>query len=166
MKYRHVHVHVATILFWIIPTWTSLLLWVHNNLNSVLHVYCIFTFTVVPGYLESVSNLTIVPVNSTTVLISWSPPFTLERIPILGYNVTIINTISGETNTIRINETFMKYPIGNVKNFIVIVVPFNEVGAGNAFKAMMESHFLCPSTSTCMFLFWCIGTFLSTRTRF
>ena len=41
------------------------------------------------GLLESVSHLTVILINSSTVLISWSPPFTLEGIPILGYNVTI-----------------------------------------------------------------------------
>ena len=56
------------------------------------------------GLLESVSNL-IVTINSTTVLISWSPPFTLEGVPILGYNVTITNTTSGENETMSVEDT-------------------------------------------------------------
>ena len=82
--------------------------------------------------LESVSNLTVTPLNSTTVLISWSPPFTLERVDILGYNVTITNTISGESEIFFVKDTTtLLYPTDPENSFIVTVVPINEVGAGN-----------------------------------
>ena len=73
-----------------------------------------------------------VSINSTTVLISWSPPFTLEGVPILGYNVTITNTTSGENeileseNTTMLNYTFsIDNPDPN-SNFTVTVVPIYE----------------------------------------
>ena len=86
------------------------------------------------GLLESVSNL-IVTINSTTVLISWSPPFTLEGVPILGYNVTITNTTSGENETMLVEHTMYTWPYSidhpyPKSNFTVTVVPINEVGAG------------------------------------
>ena len=89
----------------------------------MLHVFA--------GLLESVSNLTVMPVNSTTLLISWSPPFTLEGVPILGYNVTITNTTSGENETIPVegDTNMLYYSIENT--FTVIVVPINGVGAGD-----------------------------------
>ena len=83
--------------------------------------------------MESVSDLTVTPFNSTTVLISWSPPFTLEGVPILGYNVTITNTTSGENETMLVEDTTLLYSIDHPNpenNFIVTVVPINEVGAG------------------------------------
>ena len=77
-----------------LPGWHSYLTAVHVKIAVV----CL-------QRLESVSNLTVVPINSTTVLISWSPPFTLEGVPILGYNVTITNTTSGENETMSVKGT-------------------------------------------------------------
>ena len=86
------------------------------------------------GLLESVSNLAVTPVNSTTVLISWSPPFTLEGVPILGYNVTITNTTSGENETLSVkgDTNMLYYSIDHLKStFTITVVPINMVGAGD-----------------------------------
>ena len=95
---------------------------------TVLHSHAI-------GPLESVSNLTVVSINSTNVLISWSPPFTLEGVPILGYNVTITNTTSGENETMSVEEdtTMLYYSIDHPdpdNNFTVTVVPINGAGPG------------------------------------
>ena len=91
------------------------------------------------GLLESVSDLTVVSINSTTVLISWSPPFTLEGVPILGYNVTITNTTSEENETIleTVNTTMLNYTFSidhpdTDSEFIVTVVPINEAGPGGS----------------------------------
>ena len=87
----------------------------------------------VPDVLESVSNLTVTLINSTTVLISWTPPFTLEGVPILGYNVTITNTTGGENETMLVEDTSLLYSIDHPdleNNFTVTVVPINEIGAG------------------------------------
>ena len=91
------------------------------------------------GLLESVSDLTVVSINSTTVLISWSPPFTLEGVPILGYNVTITNTTSREENeTIleTVKTTMLNYTLSinhpdPDSEFIVTVIPINEAGPGD-----------------------------------
>ena len=80
--------------------------------------------------MESVSNLTVTLINSTTVLITWSPSFTLEGVPILGYNVTITNMTSRENETILVKDTTLLYHPDPENNFTVTVVPLNEVGAG------------------------------------
>ena len=88
------------------------------------------------GPLDPVSDLTVVSINSTTVLISWSPPFTLEGVPILGYTVTITSTTtSGESETMSVegDTTMLYYSIDHPdtdNNFTVTVVPINEVGSG------------------------------------
>ena len=62
------------------------------------------------GLLESVNNLDVIAINFTTIFISWSPPFTLEGVPILGYNVTITNTTSVENETMSVEgDTTMLY---------------------------------------------------------
>ena len=83
------------------------------------------------GLLDSVSDLTVDPINSTTVLISWSPPFTLERIPILSYvyNVTITNTTSEENEILERENTTALYYMFSIDHpdpdniFTVTVVP-------------------------------------------
>ena len=98
------------------------------------------------GLLESVSNLTVVTINSTTVLISWSPPFTLEGVPILGYTVTITNTTSGENETMSVegDTTMLYYSIDHPgpDNFTVTVVPINGAGPGEpAFTTIFSPKF-------------------------
>ena len=79
-------------------------------------------------------------INSTTVLISWSPPFTLEGVPILGYNVTITNTTSGENETVSVEDTTLLYSIDHENGFTVTVVPLNEVGAGQFVTKGFSPH--------------------------
>ena len=102
-----------------------------SKLLMILQLNIQFIYT---GLLESVSNLTVTPFNSSsTVLISWSPPFTLEGVSILGYNVTIAKMISGENETMLAQNTTLLYSIDHPdpgNNFTVTVVPINEVGAG------------------------------------
>ena len=91
------------------------------------------------GLLESVNDLTATSFNSTTVLISWSPPFTLEGVPILGYNVT-----SDESEIISVegDTTMLYYSIDYSDNtFTVTVVPINRAGAGQ--PAVIAISFLC-----------------------
>ena len=94
---------------------------------------CLLLACIIIGLLESVGDIGMFLVNSTTVLISWSPPFTLEGVPILGYNVTIADTTSGEDETLFVGETTLLYSINGSNpdtNFTIIVVPINVVGAG------------------------------------
>ena len=86
------------------------------------------------GLLQSVSNLTVTFINSTTVLISWSPPFTLEGVPILGYDVTL--DVSGESKTMLVEgqttnlyHTINRSEIDSIQ-LIVTVIPINAAGAG------------------------------------
>ena len=85
------------------------------------------------GLLEPVSNLSVTPVNSTTIIISWIPPITLEGVPILGYHVTI-NTSVGTSDTILVKSKIMLYHFiehtGNTLITMVTVVPINGGGVG------------------------------------
>ena len=89
-------------------------------------MYNYFSLT---GSLGADNDLTVVSINSTTVLISWRPPFTLEGVPILGYNVTITNTTSGENETMSVEggTTMLYYSIDHPDPDNVTVVPINGV---------------------------------------
>ena len=93
---------------------------VENTLLATHNCIECFVYT---GLLESVSDLTVTRVNSSTVLISWSPPFTLEGVPILGYNVTVTNTTSVENETMSVEEdTTMLYYSINTFWFTITIV--------------------------------------------
>ena len=64
-----------------------------------------------------------------TVMVSWDPPFTLEGVPILGYNVNV--TIEDTGKTIREHVTDTKYsrPLGD--NFIINIAAVNGAGEGD-----------------------------------
>ena len=103
------------------------------------------------GLLESVSNLTVASINSTTVLISWSPPFTLEGVPILGYNVTIISgEICNETLLVKGSKNMLLYhSIEHSNNiaFTVTVVPINAGGAGEGtYNSELHAFSTCIDT--------------------
>ena len=97
--------------------------------------------------LKPVNDLIAILINSTTILISWGPPFTLEGVPILGYNVTFTNTISGENETILVEDTTLLYTV--YQKYIkinVTVIPINEIGAGEPADVDLEM----PHPSTTM----------------
>ena len=103
-----------------------------------------------------------VPLYSTTVLISWSPPFTLEGVPILGYNVTITNTTSGENETMSVegDTTMLYYSIDHPdpdNNFTVTVVPINGAGPGEDAMTNIFSFVSITSTSTSELVYSCIS---------
>ena len=69
-------------------------------------------------------------INSTTILISWNPPDTLEGAPILSYNVTVG---TNEPIIVKGNTNMLYHSIEHMKNSLmtITVVPVNRGGAGN-----------------------------------
>ena len=80
-------------------------------------------------------------IDSTAVLISWSPPFTLEGVPILRYIVTIASTTS--VANVTVNNTLLYY-LCHESSIDVTVVAVN--GAGDGYPATF-SELICPSPS-------------------
>ena len=72
-------------------------------------------------------------INSTTVFISWSPPFTLEGVPILRYIVTIASTTS--VVNVTVNDTLLYY-LCHEPSINVTVVAVN--GAGDGYPATLS----------------------------
>lgn len=64
-----------------------------------------------------------------TVVVSWDAPFTLEGVPILGYDVNIIIEDTGEIITERVTDTRYFRPLG--ENFIISIVAVNGAGEGD-----------------------------------
>ena len=90
-------------------------------------------FCSLPGKAEMISSFNITPINSTTVLISWSPPFTPKGIPILDYHVTITNIVTGEEETFSTDNTSLLYMFSHSNSFTVTVIASNIAGLGELF---------------------------------
>ena len=79
----------------------------HNNEQSLL--------SLISGPLSSVDGLSYSFINSSTINISWSPPFTLPGTHITGYNISVANRgpniadCSDNNVTIDLNFTFDSY---------------------------------------------------------
>lgn len=80
------------------------------------------------GSLNAVTKLNTEILNSSTLFISWSPPYTLLGVPILFYRV--------KTNSFNItvmNTTAVYYPIQPSQSNVTVevtVVPVNKAGDG------------------------------------
>ena len=74
-------------------------------------------------------------INSTTVNITWSAPYTLDGVDILGYNITITNTSNGNIlHTYFTQDT--QYIISNIDGdpctaLTLTISGYNGAGDGN-----------------------------------
>ena len=64
------------------------------------------------------------------ILVSWTAPYSLDGVPILGYNVTVSGVHTG-VSTALASSTSIELELGNsCDNFTITVVPLNAVGNG------------------------------------
>lgn len=80
------------------------------------------------GLLGPIRNINVTPTNSTCFLIFWTPPFTLARVPIDGYNVTISILTSAEDQVLFAKDPCLYYCDCPVN---ITIVPLNKAGAGD-----------------------------------
>lgn len=79
------------------------------------------------GPLASVGNLTATQLNNTSVQLSWTPPYTLDNVPITGYYIDIFNTTVTDTNTTITLTNTDPCTLTNVS-----VYPVNGAGMGES----------------------------------
>ena len=97
--------------------------------------------------MNPVTNILVHPINDSTVNISWTPPPTLEGVPIDGYSVTVTNDISGRNENISVKSNYLLYiDQNNFGNFTILVIPVNSAGDGGA------STFTGPLRQTDVFM--------------
>ena len=84
------------------------------------------------GPLAGVGDLNAVKILSPpSVLLTWTPPYTLENVPITGYNVTTTRVHSGGvTHSTYSGPNTMLSLSDTCENYIFSVVPINAVGYG------------------------------------
>ena len=80
------------------------------------------------GLLSEVTDATVTRMNSTTLLLQYTAPYTLTGVPILYYNILILPT------NISVNITDTQYNIHITEyciNYNISITPWNNVGMGN-----------------------------------
>ena len=90
-------------------------------------LYACPTFYFVTGLLEALTDVTVDKVSVERVKVSWSPPFTLDGVPILQYTVYIIS--QGQTETVNTTETHITLMRPHASTTFKISA-WNEVGEG------------------------------------
>lgn len=86
-------------------------------------------------------------VSGFAVQVSWTPPQSLQGVPILGYNVTVTNANSGTIDQVYTNGSQVMPNIrisgGMLQachDFVVTVVAINEVGSGNTTSVLVHNY--------------------------
>ena len=82
------------------------------------------------GLLEAVTDLNIDVINSSTVVVSWNPPYTIDGVPILFYRVG--NNDSHNETVLNPMAYYSFEPVQTESNFAITVIPVNKVGDGMA----------------------------------
>ena len=83
------------------------------------------------GLLASVANIRVSFINGSYVLLAWTPPYTLENVPIIGYDIDddsdrLLNTTN---SSYVLSSTDPNNPdVCNITN--VLVYPVNGAGIG------------------------------------
>ena len=86
-----------------------------------------YNFFLIIGLLASVSDLTLTYINGSSVLLAWTPPYTLDNVPITGYYIK-----DGISN-ITTNSTFIVLLTADpdpCTQTNITVYAVNDVGVG------------------------------------
>ena len=112
---------------------------IHYNNNY----YCVLTIT---GPLSSVGGLSYSFINSSTVNITWSPPFTLPGTNIIGYNISVATSNDSTNVTTSDNYYVLSLTDSSCDKIIVTVSGYNGLDGENS-TIMSELIVLSYSSS-------------------
>ena len=117
-----------------------------KSLRMVVFILCVSFLT---GLLEAPSDVMFDIVSRDRVIVSWSPPYTLDGIPILYYTVNIISQ-GVVTEQINTTETLITLERPCVSTTYQISA-WNDVGEGNATISGKRTllYILCTINCSC-----------------
>ena len=92
----------------------------------ISHIYC--CILIFKGLLGSI-ELKITKQDDFTVKVYWDPPFTLNGVPILGYNINVTNTNTGKQLSHFQQTTGIRVPL--VDDYNISIAAVNGAGEGN-----------------------------------
>ena len=102
---------------------------------SILKVVLVHTIIYYAGLLKQVSNLAYTELNTTTALISWDPPYSLQGVPILAYQIKI-DTCQCTSQSFEAENTHFEYLLNDIHptkvTHHITVKAVNQAGEGEA----------------------------------
>ena len=94
------------------------------------------------GLLEAPTDVVVEADSRESVRVSWSPPFTLDGVPILHYSVYITSKGFLEQRNTTETSIILRRPHASITYQITA---WNRVGEGNASKTLGETSLYCLS---------------------
>ena len=91
--------------------------------------FIIISYVLSSGYLDPPTDVQVELVSVDTVSVSWSPPFTLEVVPIFHYTLYITSS-TGYSEAVNTTQTAVSLP-RPLTDTTFKVSAWNEVGEGN-----------------------------------
>ena len=94
------------------------------------------------GSLSSVGNLINNRLNSCTLRVTWTPPYTLHGVPIRNYTFTITALSTGQVEDHgTTNNTEIHFSLRSInETFNISVAAVNDVGIGKSSSISAELH--------------------------
>ena len=99
---------------------------VNTNIFMILLYNVFFS-----GKLSKVKNLTCTRQGHCCIICSWSPPFSLDGVPIYGYIINVTNEGDNTQYTTTSNTTSWIYCPSQFGNYIISIAGNNSAGEGN-----------------------------------
>lgn len=125
-------------------------------MNAVDEQYTETSISCTSGPLDAVLELNVNITNSSVLLITWNPPYTLVGVSILYYYVNI--KVNNNSLNVSVEDATVYYPIEiepaqTELNISVTVVPVNKVGKGMATSkhtttSLLDKGKLCLNNHT------------------
>ena len=84
-----------------------------------------------PGPLAGVGDLTSTKVDHCTLQLTWTPPYTLQGVPILNYSITIKNSTVGSMKAYTSNYEYLYTPRALGVTDEIVVAAINQLGPGS-----------------------------------
>ena len=116
----------------------------------ISHIYC--CIPIFKGLLDSI-ELKITKQDDFIVKVYWDPPFTLQGISILGYNINITNINTGNLLSQFIQTTSIQVAIVDDYNYNISIAAVNGAGEGNKSLIFINSTDLKEGKRRNVFLY-------------
>ena len=79
-------------------------------------------------------DVQLVQINSTTLQLSYTPPYTLIGVPINFFSITITSSDQATNITINTTDTELLYSPPNIcTDYLLNIAAWNRVGRGNSY---------------------------------
>ena len=96
--------------------------------------YTIIKISVRIGRLGVVNDVHLIQLNTTTLQLTYTPPFSLLGIPIISFIITITSSNYATNTTINTNTTELLFsPLDICTDYLLEIAAYNKAGKGESY---------------------------------